>query len=158
MDRHPCQRDVGHQTGPRRAGHSAPRRPVEPLRQVSAVIPPYIRRNPAGFSPLNRTRKAESSSTRRKAKRWFIMQTVTNQPAQPATAAAHNLQAAFPPLEQVTRSHVPTDQAAYYLMRRPQTMRAYACLENGPIRPIRINGRLAWNVAEIKSLLTRGAK
>ncbi len=75
------------------------------------------------------------------------MQTITNQPA-------HNLQAAFPPLEQVTRSHVPTDAAAYYLMRKPQTLRAYACLENGPIRPIRINGRLAWSVAEIKSLLS----
>ena len=86
------------------------------------------------------------------------MQNSINQPAQLATAAAHNLQSAFPPLEQVTRSHVPTYQAAYYLMRKPQTMRAYACLENGPIRPVRINGRLAWSVAEIKSLLSGGAK
>lgn len=81
------------------------------------------------------------------------MQAVTHNA--PATAAEHNLQ--FPPLEKVTRSHIPTDQAAYYLMRRPQTMRAYACLENGPIRPIRINGRLAWSVAEIKTLLSGGA-
>lgn len=70
----------------------------------------------------------------------------------PATSAAHNLPV-FPPLEQVTRPAVPTDQAAYYLNRKPQTMRAYACLENGPLRPIRINGRLAWPVAEIKRLL-----
>lgn len=82
------------------------------------------------------------------------MQNAINQTAQLATAAAHNLH--FPPLEQVTRSHVATDAAAYYLMRRPQTMRAYACLENGPIRPIRINGRLAWSVADIKQLLTGG--
>ena len=68
---------------------------------------------------------------------------------QPATAAAH-----FPPLEQVTRPTVPTDQAAYYLNRKPQTMRAYACLENGPLRPIRINRRLAWRVADIKRLLS----
>jgi hypothetical protein len=64
----------------------------------------------------------------------------------------------YPPLEQVTRPTVPTDQAAYYLNRKPQTMRAYACLENGPIRPIRINGRLAWPVAAIRELLEGGAK
>lgn len=40
----------------------------------------------------------------------------------------------FTPLEQVTRPTVPTDAAAYYLNRRSQTLRAWACLENGPIR------------------------
>lgn len=59
----------------------------------------------------------------------------------------------FPPLELETRSHVETACAAFHLMRRPQTMRAYACLENGPIRPIRINGRLGWPVAVIRALL-----
>jgi len=82
------------------------------------------------------------------------MQNVINQSAQLATAAAHNLQAAFPPLEQVTRPTVPTDQAAYYLDRKPQTMRAWACLEpHGAIRPLRVCGRLAWPVAEIRRLL-----
>lgn len=66
----------------------------------------------------------------------------------PPTAAAH-----FPPLEQVTRPTVPTDAAAYYLNRRPQTLRAWACLENGALRPVRISGRLAWKVSDIKSLL-----
>lgn len=71
-----------------------------------------------------------------------------------ATAAAHNLQT-FPPLEQVTRPTVPTDQAAYYLNRQPQTMRAWACLEpRGAIKPVRINGRLAWPVAAIRALLS----
>ena len=83
------------------------------------------------------------------------MQNAINQTAQQVTAAAHNLQ--FPPLEQVTRPTVPTDQFAYYMNRKPQTCRAWACLENGPIRPVRINGRLAWSVAEIKKLLTGGA-
>ncbi|MHB9102045.1 MAG: hypothetical protein ACYC2E_11070, partial [Sulfuricella sp.] len=69
----------------------------------------------------------------------------------PATAAAHWPEQPFPPLEQVTRPTVPTDAAAYYLNRKPQTCRAWACLENGPIRPIRINGRLAWPVAEIRA-------
>lgn len=59
----------------------------------------------------------------------------------------------FTSLENVTRPTVPTDAAAYYLNRKPQTLRAWACLENGPLRPIRINGRLAWSVASIKSLL-----
>lgn len=62
----------------------------------------------------------------------------------------------FPPLEKVTRTTVPTDAAAYYLYRQPQTLRAWACLENGPLRPLRINGRLAWPVAEIRKLLEGG--
>ena len=59
----------------------------------------------------------------------------------------------FPPLESVTRPTVDTAAAAYYLNRRPQTMRAWACLENGPLRPVRINSRLAWPVSEIKRVL-----
>ena len=73
------------------------------------------------------------------------MKTITN-----------NLQ--FTPLEQVTRTAVPTADAAYYLNRQPQTLRAWACLETGPLLPIRINGRLAWSVGEIKSLLSGGEK
>lgn len=64
----------------------------------------------------------------------------------------------FPPIELEARSHVETACAAFHLMRKPQTMRAYACLESGPIRPIRINGRLAWAVADIKRLLNVGAQ
>ena len=63
------------------------------------------------------------------------------------------LQATFPPLEQITRPTVPTEQAGYYLDRRPQTMRVWACREDGPIRPIRINGRLAWKVSDLKKVL-----
>lgn len=59
----------------------------------------------------------------------------------------------FPPLELVNRPTVPTPQAAHYLNRRPQTLRGWACNEDGPLRPIRVSGRLAWNVAQIKSLL-----
>ncbi len=64
----------------------------------------------------------------------------------------------FPPIELETRSHVETACAAFHLMRKPQTMRTYACLESGPIRPIRINGRLAWAVGDIKRLLNGGAQ
>lgn len=66
-------------------------------------------------------------------------------------AASEPLQ--FPPLEAVTRPTVPTDQAAHYLNRRSQTLRGWACSENGPVRPVRVNGRLAWPVAGIKAAL-----
>lgn len=52
---------------------------------------------------------------------------------------------------------VPTNTAAAMLNRAPQTLRKWACLECGPIRPIRINGRLAWRVADIEALLNGGA-
>lgn len=68
----------------------------------------------------------------------------------------NNLSSIPPPIEQVTRTHIPTDEAAYYLNRRPQTLRAWACFENGLIKPIRINGRLAWPVAELKKVLGMG--
>ncbi len=60
----------------------------------------------------------------------------------------------FPPLELETRPRVPTEQAAHYLNRRPQTMRTWAMNSGtGPVSCIRINGRLAWSVAEIRAVL-----
>ena len=59
----------------------------------------------------------------------------------------------FPSLELENRPAVGTEQAAYYLNRRPQTMRVWACMENGPLRPTRINGRLAWPVSELRRVL-----
>lgn len=69
----------------------------------------------------------------------------------PCVANASALQ--FPPLELVNRPTVETGAAAYYLNRRPQTLRGWACLENGPIRPVRVHGRLAWPVAELRRVL-----
>ncbi len=59
---------------------------------------------------------------------------------------------AFPSLEQETRAVVDTGCAAYHLNREPQTLRVWACKENGPLRPLRINGRLAWPVADLRRL------
>ncbi|EKD98816.1 MAG: hypothetical protein ACD_23C00252G0003 [uncultured bacterium] len=56
------------------------------------------------------------------------------------------------PLEQVTKPNLTTAEAGHYLDRRPQTLRAWACLENGPIRPRRIGGLLAWSTADVKAL------
>lgn len=53
---------------------------------------------------------------------------------------------------------LPTAQAAAAINRRPQTLRRWACNEDGPIRPVRINGRLAWRVADLQSLLAGGTK
>ena len=53
---------------------------------------------------------------------------------------------------------LPTKAAAAVINRQPQTLRRWACLEDGPIRPIRINGRLAWRVSDLQSLLAGGAK
>lgn len=49
-----------------------------------------------------------------------------------------------------------TNEAAPFINRKPQTLRKWACLENGPIQPIRINGRLAWRVSDLKNLLNGG--
>ena len=59
----------------------------------------------------------------------------------------------FPTLESVTRPAVDTASAAHYLNRRPQTLRGWACHEDGPLRPLRINGRLAWPVSELRRVL-----
>jgi hypothetical protein len=56
-------------------------------------------------------------------------------------------------LAQERRTHVDTASAAYYLGRKPQTMRVWASTETGPVRPVRVNGRLAWPVAEIRAVL-----
>ena len=62
---------------------------------------------------------------------------------------------AFQPvaLERETRACLPTPEAAYHLNRAQQTLRLWAMREDGPLRPIRINGRLAWKVSELKRVL-----
>jgi hypothetical protein len=65
---------------------------------------------------------------------------------------------AFPSLDTETRAAVPTDCAAFHLGRRPQTLRGWACREDGPLRPVRIHGRLAWPVAELRRVLRVGVE
>jgi len=59
----------------------------------------------------------------------------------------------FPSIEEETRTHVSTACAAFWLNREEQTLRSWASLQNGKVNPIRVNGRLAWPVAEIKKVL-----
>ena len=66
--------------------------------------------------------------------------------------------ACFTPLELEHRPAVDTAAAAHYLSRRSQTLRGWACLENGPLTPIRISGRLHWKTEDIRRLLSEGSK
>lgn len=59
----------------------------------------------------------------------------------------------FLPLEAVTRPTVETAAAAFYLNRRPQTLRGWASSESGPLRPVRINSRLAWKTDDLRRVL-----
>ena len=58
------------------------------------------------------------------------------------------------PLAQETRTVITTAEAARHLNRAQQTLRLWAMRDgSGPIRPMRVHGRLAWPVAEIKRVL-----
>lgn len=57
--------------------------------------------------------------------------------------------------EELLNATCSTADAARALNRSKQTLRRWACDENGPIRPIRIHGRLAWPTADIKRLLNQ---
>ena len=61
-------------------------------------------------------------------------------------------------LEREQRSALPTAEAAAHLNRAPQTLRIWAMRESGPIQPVRINGRLAWSVNDIKRVLLGATK
>jgi hypothetical protein len=61
--------------------------------------------------------------------------------------------AALTPLATEARSALPTPEAAAHLGRSPQTLRVWACRQSGPLQPLRVNGRLAWPVAELRRLL-----
>lgn len=62
---------------------------------------------------------------------------------------------AFQPvsLEHETRAGLPTSEAAFHLNRAQQTLRLWAMREDGPLRPVRVNGRLSWRVADLRRVL-----
>lgn len=59
----------------------------------------------------------------------------------------------YPPLDLERRTAVDTRTAAAHLGRKPQTLRVWAFRKNGPIRPMRINGRLSWLVQDLRKVL-----
>lgn len=58
----------------------------------------------------------------------------------------------FPDIRTESRTHVSTAIAARWLGRKEQTMRCWA-MTGHPIAPIRVCGKLAWPVSEIRRLL-----
>jgi hypothetical protein len=50
---------------------------------------------------------------------------------------------------------LPTHEACKLINRSAQTLRKWHCLDCAPmgIRPIKINGRLAWRVSDLQKLL-----
>ena len=79
------------------------------------------------------------------------MKTATHHSAKVRTNAATG--PTFPALEAVTRPAVDTAAAAFYLNRKPQTLRCWATYASGPLTPLRISGRLAWPVTDLRRLL-----
>jgi len=59
----------------------------------------------------------------------------------------------FRPLETVSKPMLTTTEAAHYFNRQPQTLRGWACKEDGPLRPVRVHGRLGWLVADVREVL-----
>lgn len=60
---------------------------------------------------------------------------------------------AIPDFHTESRPRVGTQAAAHYLGRQQQTLRGWASTERGPLRPLRVNGRLSWSMDEIRKLL-----
>jgi hypothetical protein len=60
----------------------------------------------------------------------------------------------YPPLSSVTKPSLTTDEAAFYLNRKAQTLRAWACKSgDGPIKPVHIYGRNSWLTSDVRKLL-----
>lgn len=57
------------------------------------------------------------------------------------------------PLTQEPRSVLTTAEAARHLNRAEQTLRLWAMRQDGPLQPIRVNGRLAWPVEGLRRVL-----
>jgi hypothetical protein len=77
---------------------------------------------------------------------------------QPANAKKTRVRApfVFVPLDAELRTSVDTAAAARHLSRSEQCLRLWAARQNGPLQPVKIGGRLAWPVADIKRLLNVG--
>jgi hypothetical protein len=60
---------------------------------------------------------------------------------------------AFKSLDAIERPTLTTAEAAYFLNRQPQTLRNWAIRNDGPVKCVRIGGRLAWPTSDIRALL-----
>lgn len=63
----------------------------------------------------------------------------------------------YPPISTITAPTVSTDQAAYYLNRKPETLRKYAKMDKPPIRPLRLGRQYLFRTADIKAIIGEAA-
>lgn len=56
-------------------------------------------------------------------------------------------------LDRETRAALPTNEAAYHLNRADQTLRLWAMRNDGAVKCLRVNGRLAWPLDQIKAVM-----
>ena len=74
-------------------------------------------------------------------------------PRAKAPPVSDQFNAPYPPLGLVTKPNLTTAELAYYLNRRPQTLRGWASRSGtGPMVPKRIGGMLAWPTSLAKTL------
>ena len=73
-----------------------------------------------------------------------------NHPRIPRKPRRKAMPETFPALVDETRYSVSTACAAWHLGRKPQTLRGWACHEDGPVLPVRVFGRLAWTVSDLR--------
>ncbi|OXR31816.1 DNA-binding protein [Pseudomonas umsongensis] len=59
----------------------------------------------------------------------------------------------FQTLDAIDRPTLTTAEAAHFLNRKQQTLRNWAVRNDGPVKCVRIGGRLAWPTAEVRALL-----
>lgn len=108
----------------------------------------------AGLAP---SLKFSSSAWPSSARQVALVPNVTAQQtgtSPPAARTRSATDATWPVHLLESRTHLTTEQAAQLLGRRCQTLRVWACYESkAPLRPVRVNGRLAWPVGEIARLL-----
>ena len=57
------------------------------------------------------------------------------------------------PLSEVTKTHVPTKDAAYYLGRSQSTLMRWQRQGISEVSSLKMQGRLSWSVADIKKVL-----
>ncbi len=114
------------------------------------------RRNYAATETTTPVRSASAHDTECDGRHVLSMSPADGNCASGDVKQRRQSQPRFVPLECESRSLIPTKDAAWHLGRKEQTLRVWACYETGPIRPVRINGRLGWPVADIRKLVSGG--
>lgn len=59
----------------------------------------------------------------------------------------------YPPLTEVTRDLLTTDETAFYLGLKPQTLRKWHCEGSGVIRPIYIGSKPMYKKSAVQKLI-----